>query len=115
MSHHAMPHTAIHRFARIAPRKARLIADLIRGRDIDDAMTELDLSKRRGAAYFKGVLKSAIANAEEAEADLTRLFIKESRVDEGPTMKRFQPKDRGRAHPIKKRMSHLYITVAEKN
>ncbi|MHC5003861.1 MAG: 50S ribosomal protein L22 [Planctomycetota bacterium] len=109
-----MPHNAIHKYARIAPRKARLIADLIRGMSIDRAMTELDLSKRRGAAYFKGVLKSAIANAEEADADVTSLFVSESRVDEGPTIKRFQPKDRGRAHPIHKRTSHLYITVTER-
>ena len=109
-----MSHTAIHRYARIAPRKARLIADLIRGMSIDKAMMQLDLSKRRGAYYFKNVLKSAIANAEERDADVTTLFVSESRVDEGPTLKRFQPKDRGRAHPIHKRTSHLYVTVAER-
>jgi large subunit ribosomal protein L22 len=109
-----MPHTAIHRFARIAPRKARLIADLIRGQRVDVALTQLELSKRRGAYFFKGVLKSAIANAEEADADVSALVVSESRVDEGPTLKRFQPKDRGRAHPIHKRMSHLYVTVDER-
>jgi large subunit ribosomal protein L22 len=109
-----MSHSAIHRYARIAPRKARFIADLIRGLDIDEALTELELSKRRGAAFFKGVLRSAIANAEEADATVNRLFISESRVDEGPTIKRFQPKDRGRAHPIHKRTSHLHVTVDER-
>ena len=109
-----MTYTAIHRYARIAPRKARLVADLIRGMDIDRAMTELGISKKRAAYYFKAVLKSAIANAEEKDADVTNLFIIASRVDEGPTIKRFQPKDRGRAHPIHKRTSHLYVTVDEK-
>ncbi|MGI9013863.1 MAG: 50S ribosomal protein L22 [Phycisphaerales bacterium] len=109
-----MSYQSTHRFARIAPRKARLIADLIRGKRVDEAMTELEFSKRRGAYFFRGVLKSAIANAEEQDADVTALYVSESRVDEGPTMKRFQPKDRGRAHPIKKRTSHLYITVDER-
>ena len=58
---------------------------------------------------------SAIANAEEKDADLGRLFICESRVDEGPVIKRFQPKDRGRAHPIHKRTSHLHLSLDERN
>ncbi|MCZ6835999.1 MAG: 50S ribosomal protein L22 [Planctomycetota bacterium] len=110
-----MAHKAIHRFARIAPRKARLIADLIRGKRIDEAMTELEISKLRAAWYFKAVLKSAIANAEESDANVEGLFISESRVDEGPTIKRWQPKDRGRAHPINKRTSHLHIALDERN
>lgn len=110
-----MTYRASHRFARIAPRKARLVADLIRGMSIDQAMTQLEFSKKRAAWYFKAVLKSAIANAEEQDADVQDLFITESRVDEGPTIKRFQPKDRGRAHPINKRTSHLHVVVGERN
>jgi large subunit ribosomal protein L22 len=110
-----MGYNAIHRYARIAPRKARLVAGLIRGLDIDAAMTELAVSKKRAAWYFKAVLKSAIANAEEQEAEVTNLFVQVSRVDEGPVIKRFQPKDRGRAHPIMKRTSHLHVTVEEKS
>lgn len=110
-----MAYPSTHRFARIAPRKARLIADLIRGKRIDEAMTDLTFSKLRAAWYFKAVLKTAIANAEESDADVQKLFITESRVDEGPTMKRWQPKDRGRAHPINKRTSHLYLVVDERN
>jgi large subunit ribosomal protein L22 len=72
------------------------------------------MSKKRAAWYLKSVLKSAIANAEEADADVTQLYVAESRVDEGPTMKRFQPKDRGRAHQILKRTSHLHIAVDQK-
>ena len=110
-----MAFTATHRFARIAPRKARLVADLIRGMDVDDAMTQLQLSKKRAAWYLKAVLKSAIANAEEGDARVEDLFVSISRVDEGPTIKRFQPKDRGRAHPINKRTSHLHVVVDERS
>lgn len=110
-----MSYQASHRFARIAPRKARLVADLIRGMNIDDAMTQLEFSKKRAAWYLKAVLKSAIANAEEQDADVQSLYVEVSRVDEGPTIKRFQPKDRGRAHPINKRTSHLHVVVGERN
>jgi large subunit ribosomal protein L22 len=110
-----MAYSAIHKHARIAPRKARYVADLIRGLPVDQAMTELSFSKRRAAWYFRYVLKSAIANAEEADADVSALVVSESRVDEGPTIKRWQPKDRGRAHPILKRTSHLHIAVEEKD
>ena len=110
-----MSYQATHRFARIAPRKARLVADMIRNCRIDEAMTALGFSKKRAAYYFRGVLKSAIANAEEQDVDVTRLFVTESRVDEGPSIKRWRPKDRGRAHPILKRTSHLYVTVGERS
>jgi large subunit ribosomal protein L22 len=109
-----MAFKASHRFARIAPRKARLVADMIRGKRIDEALTALDFSKKRGSVYIATVLKSAIANAEEKNADTARLVVSESRVDEGPTLDRFQPKDRGRAHPIKKRTSHIHIAVEER-
>ena len=103
--------TASHKFARIAPRKARLVADQIRGKGIEDALATLEFSPRRGAWFIKSVLRSAIANAEERNADVGRLFVSESRVDEGPTIKRFQPKDRGRSHPIMKRTSHIHVSV----
>ena len=108
-----MTYPASHRFARISPRKARLVADLIRGLRIDAAMNELEFSKKRAAWYLKAVLKSAVANAEEQEADVTKLHVTRAWVDEAPTIKRFQPKDRGRAHPIRKRQSHLHVEVAE--
>ena len=99
---------------RISPRKARLVADMIRGLAVDQAMTALQFSKKRAAWYYRAVLKSALANAEEADADISRLIVRESRADEGPTIKRFQPKDRGRAHPIMKRTSHLHIVLDER-
>ena len=109
-----MAYIASHRFARISPTKARLVSDMVRGMPVDEALTALDFSKRRGAWYLKAVLKSAIANAEEGDADVADLVITRTWVDEGPTIKRFQPKDRGRAHPIKKRTSHLHVEVGAK-
>lgn len=102
-----------YKWARIAPRKARLVADLIRGHDIDTALTQLRISKKRAAVMLRKALQAAIASAEQNNADITRLVVAESRVDEGPTIKRFQPKDRGRAHPIMKRTSHFVVAVAE--
>lgn len=110
-----MAYHATHRFARIAPRKARLVADMIRGLDIDRAMVALNLCKRRGAYYLRGALQSAIANAEQGDADVSSLYVEEVRVDCGPTLKRFQPKDRGRAHSIRKRTSHFFVAVAARD
>jgi len=109
-----MSYKATHRFAHIAPRKAQLVAALIRGRRVEDALTQLEMSKKRGAYFFKSVLRSAVANAEEGDADVRNLVVIESRADAGPTTKRFQPKDRGRAHPILVRSSHLHVVVEEK-
>ena len=104
---------ATHRFARISARKARLIADMIRGRDVQDALNVLKFSPNRAAVMVSKVLTSAIANANEGEADVDLLYVKEARIDEGPTMKRWRPKDRGRAHPIMKRTSHINVVVEQ--
>ncbi len=109
-----MAWTASHKFARISPQKARLVVDLIRGKRVQEALTLLKFTRKRAAVFIYQVLKSATANADEQEADVKNLFVKECRVDPGPTMHRFQPKDRGRAHPIKKRSSHIIVTVDEK-
>lgn len=108
-----MAYTNTHRAARISPTKARLVVNLIRGKRIDDALATLTLSKHRAAVLIKSALNAAIANADQAEADVRRLKVVEAHVDEGPTMKRFQPKDRGRAHPIHKRTSHITVSVDE--
>lgn len=105
---------AVHRFARISPQKARLIAAMIRGQNCNTAMDLLTFSHQRGAMLIRHVLKSAMVNADEQEADMGRLFVSEARVDGGPYYRRFQPKDRGRAHPIAKRTSHLIVKVAER-
>jgi len=104
---------AQHRFARISPRKVRLSADLIRGRRCNDAMEQLQFNPRRGTMFVRNVLKAAMANADEKEADMGRLYVKEIMVDGGPHYKRFRPKDRGRAHAITKRTSHITVTLAE--
>jgi large subunit ribosomal protein L22 len=105
--------TATHRYARIAPRKAALVMELIRGRKVDDAMSVLQFSTKRAAVMISKVVKSAVANYNEqtVEQNNGELVITEARVDAGPVIKRFQPKDRGKAHNIMKRTSHLVITV----
>ena len=105
--------TARHRFARIAPRKARLMIDVIRGRRCDEAVEQLRFNTRRSARLIQDVLKSAMVSADEQEADMRSLFVKTARVDGGPYYRRWRPKDRGRAHPIAKRTSHIIVTVAE--
>ena len=102
---------AKHKYARISARKVRLILDMIRGADVQEALDALKFTPNRAAGMISKVLTSAIASADEAEADTSRLFVSEARADEGPTMKRFQPKDRGRAHPIMKRTSHIAVAV----
>jgi large subunit ribosomal protein L22 len=111
-----MPFQAKHRFARIAPRKARRLMDLIRGRDVDDAISMLRFSKQRASGMIEKVVRSAVANATEQSATPTRntLFVAKAWVDPGPIIKRFQPKDRGKAYPIMKRTSHLVVTVDER-
>ena len=109
-----MAFKATHRFARIAPRKARLVLDLIRGRDVDDALAVLKFSKKRAAVLVDKVVRSAVASAGEKEADVASLFVKEAWADPGPTIKRFQPKDRGKAYSIMKRTSHLVVTLEER-
>jgi large subunit ribosomal protein L22 len=90
-----------------------LVVDLIRGREINEAMNILKFTPNRAAVLVRNALTSAIANADEGEADVETLFVQQARVDTGPTMKRFREKDRGRAHPILKRTSHITIVVEE--
>jgi large subunit ribosomal protein L22 len=108
---------AIHRWARIAPRKARLIADMVRGMPVNDAVNALDGHPKRAASLFQKVLKSALANAsQDLDVDLNALVVSESRVDEGPLLggrARWRPRAQGRATPIHKRTSHLHISLSE--
>ncbi len=111
-----MPYTATHRFARIAPRKARLVMDLVRGRDVDDALTLLKFNNKRVSILIEKVIRSAVANAAEQSAAPAQgtFFVSEARVDGGPVIKRFMPKDRGKAYDIKKRTSHLVVSIDER-
>ena len=110
-----MAYVAKHRFARIAPRKARLILDLVRGRDVDDAISLLKFHKQRAGVFVEKIIRSAVANANEQEvAPRKTLYVAKAWADPGPIIKRFQPKDRGKAYPIKKRTSHLVVEIAER-
>jgi len=111
-----MPFTATHKFARISPRKARLLMNLVRGRDVDDAINLLKFAKQRSSGMIEKVIRSAVANANEQEVTQSRnaLFVAKAWVDPGPVIKRFQPKDRGKAYSIKKRTSHLVVTIDER-
>ncbi|MCC6241078.1 MAG: 50S ribosomal protein L22 [Phycisphaerales bacterium] len=110
-----MPFPAKHRFARISPRKARLVVDLIRGRDVDDALSMLRFSKQRASVLVEKVIRSAVANANEQEVPARNtLYVASAHVDPGPIIKRFQPKDRGKAYSIFKRTSHICVTLDER-
>ncbi|QOJ01815.1 MAG: 50S ribosomal protein L22 [Phycisphaeraceae bacterium] len=97
-----------------SPRKAKLLVDLIRGKTIDQAISALSFTTKRAAVDVKKCLDAAVADAQQFEADVTNLVVAESRCDHGLRMKRFQPKDRGRAHPIIKRFSNITIGVQER-
>ncbi len=104
---------ATHRYAQISARKVRLLTNLIRGRHVQDALNILKFSPNRAAGMVSKVLTSAVASANEGEADVERLFVCETSVGQGPTMKRWRPKDRGRAVSILKRSSHITVVVEQ--
>ncbi len=103
------------RHARISAQKARLVADQVRGKPVEQALNTLSFSTKKAAELVKKVLDSAIANAEHNEgADIDELRIAAICVDEGPTMKRIMPRAKGRANRIQKRTCHITVTVADK-
>ena len=103
------------RGARLSAQKARLVADQVRGRQVEEALNLLTYSSKKGADVIRKLLNSAIANAEHNEgADVDELKISEIYVDEGMTMKRIMPRAKGRADRILKRSCHISITVADK-
>ena len=104
-------------YLHIAPRKVRLVADLIRGESVAKAETQLQFLRKRAALPMLKLLRSAVANkkhADKKEADTRRLFVKSIRVDQGPAYKRFQPQPRGRAALIKKITSHVTLEIEER-
>ena len=104
---------AILRYVRVAPRKARLVVDLIRGKQVGEALSALKFIPRGASKVVEKVLKSAIANAQQKEiGDVDDLWIRRAYVDGGPVLKRFQPAPQGRAHPIKKRTSHITLELS---
>ena len=104
---------AIHRFARTSPRKVQLALDLIRGRHVDDALSILKFTPNRAAGMVRKTLASAVANADEAEADVELLYVESASVNKAPVIKRWKFKDRGRVFPIRRRNSHITIVVEE--
>ena len=109
---------AKHRYARLTARKARLIADAIRGLDVNQALELLEFSPRRAAAFYLKVLNSAVANASQDESvNVNRLYVSDVRADDGPLLNnrmRWRPGPQGRAMPFRKRTSHLTVVVSER-
>ena len=109
-----MRYSAHHRFADMGARKIRPFASLIRGRTADEALELLRFLHNKGARLLEQVLKSALGNAEDRGArDIEDLIVDESRVDGGPIMKRIMPRARGTAYTIKRRVSHIHVTLSD--
>ncbi len=105
-----------YRFAPLSARKARLVTQLIAGRSVQDAMDILKFTRKRAAAMIDKILRSAVADADEQQADVDNLYVSSARVDDAGVRigtKRWVPKDRGRAHPISKKACHIHITVTQ--
>ena len=102
------------RYLKVAPRKVRSVADLIRGRAVAHAQAQLMMQTRRSAEPLAKLLASAIANAEQQGMDMEKLYVSSIRVDQGPMMKRMLPKARGRGTVIQKIMSHVSLVLGEK-
>jgi large subunit ribosomal protein L22 len=104
---------------RVSPRKARLVADQIRGKGVEEALTILDLSQKRFARRLAKLVRSALANAEEknsrdhAGIDIDNLVVDRITVDQGPSMWRIQSRAQGRANWIQKRTSHIVVVLSE--
>lgn len=111
-----METTARLKFARLSPQKARLVADQVRGLPVEDAVELLQYSPKKGARVIRKVVESAIANAEHNEgADIDELKVSAIFIDNGPTMKRFRARARGRANRIVKTTSHITVTVSDED
>jgi len=103
-------------FAPISARKGRLVTQLIVGRSVQDAIDILKFTRKRAATMIDKVLKTAVADADEQRADVDNLYVSQARVDDAGVRigtKRWIPKDRGRAHPIRKKACHIHITVTQ--
>jgi large subunit ribosomal protein L22 len=103
------------RYMRVSPQKARLVIDMIRGRQAGDAINILSATKKRIAFSIEKILRSAIANAESssADVDVDKLIVSEAYVNEGPRQKRIRPAPMGRAYRYQRRTSHIVVKVGE--
>lgn len=101
--------------ARIGAQKARLVADSVRGLDVNEAIKSLTFMRKKGAGLMKKLIESAVANAEHKKViDVDNLYVKTVMVDEGPTLKRFRPRAQGRAFMVKKKLSHINVILDER-
>ncbi len=108
-----MEATAKVTFVRIAPRKVKIVLNLIRNKPCDEAMAILKYTPKAACEPLYKLLKSAMANAENKNMDVTRLYVAACSVDQGPTLKRIRARDKGRAYRINKKTSHINITLKE--
>ena len=105
---------AVAKYIRISPQKAWLVADVVRGQDVETAITTLRFMPKKAARILRKVLESAVANAEQTETiDVDTLYVKEIQINGGPMLKRFRPRAMGRATRILKRTSHITVVVDE--
>lgn len=109
-----MIYTASHRFADVTARKMRPFAQLVRGKNVDEALEQLRFRPNRGARLIEAVIKSAVGNAEDKGCrHLDDLVVTVCRIDDGPMYKRIQPRARGTAFSILKRLAHIHVTVTD--
>jgi large subunit ribosomal protein L22 len=102
-------------YARVGEQKARLVADLVRGKDVSEAIKTLTFLNKKSAVMIKKLIESAVANADYKKTmDLDKLYVKTLTVDQGPVMKRFRPRAQGRASGVRKRMSHINVVLDER-
>lgn len=105
---------AVLRYARVTPRKMRLVARLCQGMPVDKAAVQLRFAEKKGGKMLSALLKSAVANArEKGGIAMDNLFVKRVMVDDGPVMKRFMPRSQGRAYPILKKLCHVTMVLDE--
>jgi len=103
------------KYIRIAPRKAGQVADIVRGKNVNEALAILKYTPRGAAPVIAKVVKSAMANAENNyNMDVVKLYVAEVFANQGPTMKRFMPRAMGRATTIRKRTSHIEVVLKER-
>ena len=113
-----MESKAVLRFARVSPQKARLVANLVRGRDVSEAIEVLTFTQKKSAPILRKLVESAVANAEvkarrdASDLDIDELYVKTVYVDEGPVLRRFRPRAQGRATRIIKKTAHITVELA---
>jgi large subunit ribosomal protein L22 len=103
------------KYARVGAQKARLVVDAIRGKDVSQALKDLEFLNKKTAILVKKLLKSAVANATDKKTiDIDNLFVKSVSVDAGPVLKRFRPRAQGRAFGVRKKTSHINLVLSER-